>query len=133
MAAINFVFYFLNDHHSFTLPYLAVVGYTTFCVLFGILVHEAITGQSRIIQLLLNNRFLKFFGKISYGLYVYHWPVYMLLFKVIYDLIRDRFSAAPSYAEAGSSVAVTLIAIVVSVISYRYFERPFLRLKKRYA
>ena len=89
--------------------------------------------NQRIIQLLLNNRFLKFFGRISYGLYVYHWPVYMLLFKVIYDLIRDRFATRPSLAEAGSSLAVTLIAIGISVISYHYFERPFLRLKKRYA
>ncbi|HSU26986.1 MAG TPA: acyltransferase, partial [Chitinophagaceae bacterium] len=88
MAAINFAFYFLNDQHSFTLPYLAFVGYTTFAVLFGLLVHEAVQGKSRIIQTLLDNRPLRFFGKISYGLYVYHWPVYLLFFSYFRDGIE---------------------------------------------
>ena len=77
MAAINFGFYFINNRQGFTLPYLAFVGYTTFAVLFGILIYEAVTGESKIIRFLLDNRPLKFFGRISYGLYVYHWPVYI--------------------------------------------------------
>lgn len=133
LAAINFGFYFINDHHSFSLPYLAFVGYTTFAVLFGILVHEAITGQSKIINLIFNNSILKFFGKISYGLYVYHWPVYILLFPFFSKLFLKTGIFSLRIAELGSACITTVIAVILSLFSYHYIERFFLKYKDRYA
>jgi peptidoglycan/LPS O-acetylase OafA/YrhL len=133
MAAVNFGFYFINTGHSFTLPYLALAGYTTFAVLFGILVHEAVVDESKPIRFILNNRMLKFFGKISYGLYVYHWPVYMVLFAYFRNSISDRNILSYHQAELASGVLVTIIAVLISVASYRYFEKPFLKFKTRYS
>jgi len=132
MAVINFSFYFINNQHALTLPYLAFVGYTTFAILFGLLVYEATTDESRIIQLLLNNRFLKFFGRISYGLYVYHWPVYILFFTFIKKIFFSNTNISFRYSETASAIIVTLLAILLSHFSYHYFEKPFLKLKKRY-
>lgn len=132
MAAINFVFYFINDRSSFTLPYLAFVGYTTFAVLFGILVYEAVTGESKFLLFLLDNRPLKFFGKISYGLYVYHWPVFILFFDHLRNRLTGDYMLSLRAAELVSGIAVTLIAIFISVLSYRYFEKPFLQLKAKF-
>ncbi|MBL0272152.1 MAG: acyltransferase [Chitinophagaceae bacterium] len=111
MAAVNFGFYFINEQQSFTLPYLAFAGYTTFAVLFGILVHEAATGSSTIIQFLLNNRLLKFFGKISYGLYVYHWPVFILLFPYFRDLCAEKTAVSFRTAQTASGILVSVIAV----------------------
>lgn len=132
MAAVNFGFYFINDLNGFTLPYLAFVGYTTFAVLFGLLVYEAVSGQSRFILHILDNRPLKFFGRISYGLYVYHWPIYILLFDYIRKLLMRDHQLSDYSASFLSSVAVTLLAVLTSLLSYLYFERPFLRLKSRF-
>jgi len=132
MAAVNFGFYFINDRNGFTLPYLAFAGYTTFAVLFGLLVYEAVTGSSQTLSFLLDNRPLKFFGRISYGLYVWHWPVYILFFdRLRYAIIRNDMLPHRT-AELFSGVSVTLISVLVSILSYRFFERPFLMLKKRY-
>ncbi|MGQ0739288.1 MAG: acyltransferase family protein [Bacteroidota bacterium] len=133
MAAVNFGFYFINNRQGFTLPYLAFAGYTTFAVLFGILVYEAVTGESKIIQLLLNNRPLKFFGRISYGLYVYHWPVYILLFDYTRNWITGRDLVSHRIAELCTGMFVTIIAVLISVVSYRWFEKPFLKLKTKYS
>ncbi|MEP6700845.1 MAG: hypothetical protein ABJA85_06000, partial [Bacteroidota bacterium] len=133
MAAVNFGFYFINTQQSFTLPYLAFAGYTTFAVLFGILVYEAVSGESTVIQFLFNKRILKFFGKISYGLYVYHWPVYMLLFPFIFNILSLKMSLSSRFAETGSAILVTVIAVLISYLSFQFFEKPFLKLKKRYA
>lgn len=133
VAGVNFGFYFINRQYNFSLPYLAFAGYTTFAVLFGILVHEAVTGKSPVIQFLFNNRPLKFFGKISYGLYVWHWPIYILLFNDTRVFFIKRFSTSSTIADVSSGVFVTALAVVISVISYRYFERPFLKLKARYS
>ena len=133
MAAVNFGFYFINNQQSSTLPYLAFAGYTTFAVLFGILVYEAVSGGSKVIQFLFNNRILKFFGKISYGLYVYHWPVYILLFSFFREFILKNINTPYHIAETGSGIIVTVLAVVLSVISYQYFEKPFLKLKNRFS
>lgn len=134
MAGINFAFYFINNMQGFTLPYLAFAGYTTFAVLFGILVYEAVIGESKLIRILLDNKVLKFFGRISYGLYVWHWPVYILLF----DYCRNKITAGNFFssiqpAELISAIFVTLVAILVSLLSYHYFEKPFLKLKSKYS
>lgn len=132
MAAINFGFYFLNTQQSTTLPYLAFVGYTTFAVLFGILVYEIITGKSKIIYLIFTNRILKFFGKISYGLYVYHWPIYLFLFPYFRDILISQINNNYRMAEIGSGIIVTTIAVLTSTLSYHYFEKPILQLKNKY-
>jgi peptidoglycan/LPS O-acetylase OafA/YrhL len=132
MAAVNFGFYFINKQHSLTLPYLAFVGYTTFAVLFGLLIYEAVIGESKVIQFLFNNRILKFFGKISYGLYVFHWPIFFLLFPIFQKTFMINFDFTEGMANKLSSVIVTIIGILLSILSYKYFETYFLKIKSKY-
>lgn len=132
MAGINFGFYFINDQRSFTLPYLAFAGYTTFAVLFGILVYEAVRGKSKVIQFLFDNRLLKFFGRISYGLYVYHWPIYILLFPSTLSFVSKFMPGTYRIAEVTSAFIVSAIGVLVSVLSFHYFEKPFLQLKDKF-
>jgi peptidoglycan/LPS O-acetylase OafA/YrhL len=130
MAALNFIFYFFNRRFHFTFPYLAIVGYTTFAMLFALLINEAVTQQNRIINFIFNNGILKFFGKISYGLYIYHWPVYLLLGPYMIKWTQLNISQFSSQLLA--SVIGTLAAIFISFISFRYYESYFLKLKDRF-
>jgi len=132
-AIINFAFYFINTEHAYSLPYLAFVGYSTFAMLFGLLVFEAASGRSAIIQILFNNRLMKFFGKISYGFYVYHWPIYILLYPWVVKMFQQNANWNVKLVSITSAVLVTIIAIVISMVSYEFFEKPLLKLKKNYA
>lgn len=133
IAVINLGFYFISTRTGFTFPYLAFVGYTTFAVLFGLLLYEAVRGESKIIHWLLDNRPLKFFGKISYGLYVWHWPVYILMFDAARDWFFAKGAGSIRMAELCSGLFVTAVALLTSLVSYRYFEMPFLKLKSKYS
>ena len=133
LAGLNFIIYFLNLNSASRLPYLAFVGYTTFAVLFGILVYDAVTKNSALIKLLFANKVLIFFGKISFGFYVFHWPVYLLLFPNFRNLLTGNYQMQQGVAQLISAVIVTIISIIISVISLRYFENFFLKLKKRYS
>jgi peptidoglycan/LPS O-acetylase OafA/YrhL len=128
LAAINFIFYFFNSNHQFSFPYLAVVGYTTFAGMFGLLVNEAVMGEIKIINIVLGFSLLKFFGRISYGLYVYHWPIYLLFAPSLKVWIQDNFSFV--HPGITASVICLLIAIGISVLSYKYFESIFIRMKR---
>lgn len=132
LAALNFGFYFFNAKHSNTIPYLAFVGYTTFAIMFGLLVNEAVSQKSKIIDLIFNNRILKFFGKISYGLYMYHLPVYIILFGMMQKTLSGIFSLNEKTLAIVASLVITAISILLSLLSYQYFEKPFLRLKRKY-
>ena len=54
---------------------------------------------------------LRYIGKISYGLYIYHWPIFFLL---------------------GAHLALAaVISFALAALSYQFVEKPFLRLKDR--
>lgn len=65
---------------------------------------------------------LVYLGEISYGLYLYHVPVYWLVNNAgRHNATNDPWTVW---------VAKIAITFVVATLSYRYIERPILRLKK---
>ena len=68
---------------------------------------------------LLGNPIIKFVGRISYSLYLWHWPVIFVV---------DHFNPVPS-----ASRALTMLAIsfVLATLSWRFVEQPFLRNRKQ--
>ena len=128
LAVMNFGFYFLSRTGDF--PYLAFAGYTTFAALFGLLVHEAVTGDTKIINVIFRNPILKFFGVISYGFYVFHWPVYSITQPEMHRFFLT-IQLTETMSRLVASVIATLIALILSIISYYALEINFLKLKRK--
>ncbi|HVG42972.1 MAG TPA: acyltransferase family protein [Chitinophagaceae bacterium] len=131
LAAFNFIFYFFNLRYNFSFPYLAIAGYTTFAVLISLLVNKAVTRDNKIIDAIFNWPLLKFFGRISYSLYVFHWPLHLMLFPILLTGI-NKYIQAPVPASVCTSLLTTFIGFLISVISYQYFEKIFLKLKIKF-
>jgi peptidoglycan/LPS O-acetylase OafA/YrhL len=72
-----------------------------------------------------NLKVLRYLGKISYGLYIYHLPC--LLLSVF--LSRKLVSHYVSLSAIGMAFPLTL---GLAAISYRYFESPFLKMKEHF-
>jgi peptidoglycan/LPS O-acetylase OafA/YrhL len=130
LAILNFGFYFLNRLGDY--PYLAFVGYTTFAAMLGLLIHEGVTGDSKIVNVIFNQPFLKFFGIISYGLYVFHWPIYVMTQPGLNSFFLEDLNASEQMSRIGTSFLATIFAIGISVISYYGYEMRFLKLKERF-
>ncbi len=129
-ALLNFIFFLLNRRYHFAFPYLALAGYTTFAMLFGLLVQEAISRKTAIINFIFDNALLRFFGKISYGFYVLHWPLYIILAPLFSKWLNGKMGW--SEMQFTVSVSATLIALGLSWLSYHYFEKYFLTLKEKF-
>ncbi len=132
LACFNFAFYFLTFQNSKAYPYYAIVGYTTFAGLFGVLVHELVSTSHSFLNKCFSFAPLRFLGKISYGLYIFHWPIYLLLTPAVARLIGPFINLPLKLERTLYSSVVTLVAIVVSIISYYTFEMKFLKLKEKF-
>lgn len=130
-AALNFGFYFLNLRYGDSFPYLALVGFSTFSMIFGLLVHDIVNRNTRLTEQLFDIPFLKWLGRVSYGTYILHWPLYLLLNPVLVTWAAGLLHLGG--AQFLASTLVTVLAYGAGYLSYRYFEMPFLRLKKRFA
>jgi peptidoglycan/LPS O-acetylase OafA/YrhL len=96
----------------------------------GLLVNQAVTRETKIINFLFNIPLLKFFGRISYGFYLFHWPVYLLLSPYL----SSWLNAFTNRWLTGFVVSViaTLATIALSWLSFNYFEKYFLKLKMKF-
>lgn len=130
LAGLNFLFYFFNKQAQFTLPFMAIIGYTTFAILFALLVNEGVKENNKIINVIFNNTILKIFGRISYSLYVFHWPLHLLALPYLLGFFENYISQKNLLLIFCASIT-TIAGIILSFISYTFFESFFLRLKKR--
>lgn len=77
-----------------------------------------------------NNRFISWLGQISYGLYCFH-PVGILISHTLLNkLSLSQYAWQICFLEVPLSL---LISIMISAISYKYFESLFLKLKGRFS
>jgi peptidoglycan/LPS O-acetylase OafA/YrhL len=58
---------------------------------------------------------VRFFGQISYSLYLWHWPLFTFA----------RFSKNSLVLDATDKLALFALTVVISYISWRYVEQPF--------
>ena len=115
---------------NFHSPAMETAGFTVLPFMFaGLLLKCFVPGswELRFFSL----PFLRFMGRYSYGIYVYHilfWPLMVQGLHWLQAHLHSRIVAGLVYLLLWS-----LSTIAVAVLSYRYFESPFLRLKERFA
>jgi peptidoglycan/LPS O-acetylase OafA/YrhL len=109
---------------------LATVGYTIFAVFFAGLVLCAQQDRGWIAPIG-RLSFLRFFGRYSYGLYMYHGLLFVALVSLAHPIQRFFHSELlGGVVLVGSALGIT---IAVAMLSFHYFEAPILKLKKRFA
>lgn len=92
----------------------------------------AIMGQLAPSKPLLNleNRLFDSIGKISYGIYIIH-PLLIFYLSIVWR--KMNVSMNETVQAIIIYIGVTIITYVVAWLSYRFLERPFLKLKSRFA
>src|SRR5213078_4277504 len=71
-------------------------------------------------------------GKVSYGMYIFHWPLVVYLVPRLVKMQADM----DVVTQIGLNTAVIVggigVIYLIAEVSFRYFETPFLKLKGRF-
>jgi peptidoglycan/LPS O-acetylase OafA/YrhL len=107
-------------------PVIQSVGYSLLALAFGGVILVALNWAP--LNAVFDNGLLRWFGRYSYGLYVWHPIVIVLLFRSPLTSSVDGTSGKILF-----SLFVLSVSLLVAVISYHCWEKLFLRLKNNFS
>jgi peptidoglycan/LPS O-acetylase OafA/YrhL len=110
-----------------------IVGYPLLAVVFGAAVVIGAHGRfSARAQRILSTGFLASVGKVSYGMYIFHWFFIALLVERQETWVAAHPDVLGTVASVGVIVVGIALTYVLAQLSYRVVETPFLKLKERF-
>lgn len=108
----------------------AKIGYTVNALFWISLLLYSISGTT-FLSTVFSLRFFTFFGKYSYGMYVYHAIIYLIFTARLFKALSGHGLNVICCLLLDSSIIV-LASILVSILSYNLFEKRFLKYKKHF-
>lgn len=100
-------------------PFFYTIGFTIVALLALIMIYASVE-RTWGLNTFLEHKWLTFIGKISYGLYLWHFVVFTFLSK--------HFFVGPRVTRISVGL---LLTFAITLFSYFLVEKPFLRLKDR--
>ncbi|MCC5612319.1 acyltransferase [Nostoc sp. CHAB 5834] len=124
LQLLSWAFFVLIGFGLIQIP--ATISHEFFSIISLILIAEQVSSSNKVISLELP--VLNFIGKISYGIYVIHPMVILLISPVIKGLLLgDVLKNILAYS------SVITITIGLAYLSYEYLEKPFLKYKDKFS
>jgi len=107
----------------FGVEFVSKYGYTLNVIFWFALVAFALTPGSNFCERLLSGRVMTSLGKYSYGIYVFHLPVYIIIAK------KNLFNTGPEDKTLLLAVVAFAVSCVCGFASFHLLEKHFLKLK----
>jgi peptidoglycan/LPS O-acetylase OafA/YrhL len=108
---------------------LSTIGFTLIDI-FGAIVILLSLDPNSFVYSIFTIRWLRRLGEISYGFYVFH-----DIPRLFYAHVCSHFlkHIQPSFITLATAALGLVCTLVISFLSFRFFETPFLRLKDRFS
>jgi peptidoglycan/LPS O-acetylase OafA/YrhL len=109
---------------------IGTLGYSVIAIMFGALLVIALK-HGTWVESVLSLSFLRMFGKYSYGLYLYHFPMIVIL-----GPLKEHFITRMHSYVLGASVHLVfnlIVNLLIAIASFHLIEQPIMRLKGRFS
>lgn len=123
LALLILSIYFILPNPLTSISTSNIFSYTLIAIGFGLIIDTLISKEKSAINKFLGSKTLSYLGKISYGLYMFHVPVFLVIQQI------DMTNLNKSYIPLASLTAHFIITFTFAFISYNIFEKPFLKMK----
>ncbi|MCL2652174.1 MAG: acyltransferase [Propionibacteriaceae bacterium] len=120
------------------LPYIGtggypdVIRYTFLAVGFLALMVAVLNSRNKVIDAVFGNRAVRYLGKISYGLYVFHELAISVAVGHIEPALTRAMGSDGWLFGSVFFLIVFALTLAVSALSYEVYEKRFLKLKQRF-
>lgn len=108
------------------------IGYSLTAAFFTAIVYLFLKYEANISVWASHLNLLRFAGRISYGMYVYHIPIYLVLCNLLSRTIKASSSFSVTENPVFVSALSILLTVFASTVSFYALERPILSLKKHF-
>lgn len=108
-------------------PVILTAGISLLTIIYASVLILSLT--FRPLQLVMEQPVMRWFGKYSYGLYVWHPIVNMIL---LHSPLTERFGAITPVKAVLLLVMAFIVSVLISLASYKFMESPLLRLKRHF-
>lgn len=116
------------------LIFRSAVHFTITTTAFGFLLITALALPRRVDwSKTFENGLLRFFGKYSYAIYVFHLAVIVSLPKLIHTVQLRTLGRTSDVGILAFGIIAIALTVGISLLSWQLLEQPFLRLKERVA
>jgi peptidoglycan/LPS O-acetylase OafA/YrhL len=109
------------------------IGITDISILFAAVMAFVLQApRNSIARRWLEHRWLRFVGRYSYAMYVFHFSILAIIVRLALRLYPAAAGLPDYETKPGLAIAGALVSLGVAWISYELFEKHFLRLKDRF-
>jgi peptidoglycan/LPS O-acetylase OafA/YrhL len=123
LAAVIFI---ASVNMDFASPLYSTIGFTCNALFFAFILLFSLSPNNYLSRIL-GSSVLRHFGKYSYGLYVFHHIYFILINYTVFNYFKE-----PGIMQKMVPVFTLAATYISALLSFHFFETPFLRLKKRF-
>lgn len=126
---LGFAFIYIRSYIIQAMPYYISVDRVVLAVFFAFIIMEQCFSEHSVFKLM-RWKFVSHWGTYTYGLYCWHFLALLIAYQINHRLGLNNNVWGVVVLD---NILALAVALLISWLSYNVYEKPFLRLKDRFA